>query len=80
MGRVGFLGELEKLIPQSPQRIRSVSVSADDVVVELMGVAGEHIKVFVFYVDLRPQRVEEISCVFPDTESVTVSVANMNCQ
>ena len=53
MGKVGFLGEMEKLIPQSPQRMRSVSVSTDDVVVELVGVAGERIKVFVFYVDLR---------------------------
>ena len=73
-----LMGEVSKIIPQSPQRMRSVSVSTDDVIVEMVGVAGEHMEFYVFYI--HEQMIKNIPCDFPDTDSVTLSVANMNCQ
>ena len=35
--KVVLVGEMSKIIPQSPQRMRSVSVSNDDVMVEMVG-------------------------------------------
>ena len=77
--KVILVGEMSKIIPQSPQRMRSVSVSNDDVIVEMVGVPGEHIDFTVFY-DNRNKFYKTIQCDFPDTGSVTLSVANVICQ
>ena len=77
MGKVGFLGEMEKLIPQSPQRMRSVSVSTDDVVVELVGVAGNTSK-SLFSMWIYVHRESRKFRVFSQIPNLwTVSVANM---
>ena len=78
MGSIALLGELNKIVPQSPQRILSFSISTDDVIVQMVGVTGEHVDFAVYYLD--EQMIKDIPCDFPDTQSVILSVANMKCQ
>ena len=77
--KVVLVGEMSKIIPQSPQRMRSVSVSNDDVMVEMVGVIGEHLDFTVFY-DNGNMFYKTIQCDFPDTGSVTLSGANGICK
>ena len=77
--KVALVGEMSKIVPQSPQRMRSVSISTDDIIVELVGVLTEHLDFTVFY-DNGNSFYKAIQCDFPDSGSVTVSAANMICQ
>lgn len=43
LGKIALLGEMNKIVPISPQRALSVSAGSDDVTVTLEGVSGEHI-------------------------------------
>ena len=44
-------GEMEKALPMSPKRVRSVTVSTTDTTVDLVGSPGELVQFDVCYVD-----------------------------
>ena len=50
-GRFFLAGEMDKALPISPKRVRSISVSAVDTTVELVGSPGELVQFDVCQVD-----------------------------
>lgn len=70
------LGEVNKFVPMSPQRIFSFSLESDDIVIVLSGATGEQVQFSISYL---PSKVTVIKCAIGDSGHATLSVANRKC-
>ena len=67
------MGELSKVVPMSPKRVRDVTIDGDDdVIVTLVGAAGETVH---FHVVVDDQWIE-YTCVIRSTGDVTLQVVS----
>ncbi len=84
---VSLLGEMDKLVPLSPQRTVQISVSTGDVEVKLLGVPGETIVYYVYKrstVDqaersTRKQKIHRVICSFRQSGQLQLSAKKLTC-
>ena len=74
--QVAIFGELDKIVPMSPQRVRSLSVSDLDIQVTLTGTPGEQID---FYFLEGTQNWWKFHCIISKESTATISVAQGTC-
>ena len=78
-----LLGEMNKLVPVSEQRIRSVSETETSLSVSMKGVPGEEVIMQLWNPSesrLSPSgKVDKYSCIFPSNGMLTLSVPDGNC-
>lgn len=72
-----ILGELNKWVPMSPQRVRDISLIGDDIQLHLMGAVGE--KVTMTFGDPVSKTWVHISCVIPEDGTTTMSYQKQMC-
>jgi len=72
---VSILGELDKMVPISPQRITDIEVQQDDILVSLTGVEHEKVKIYVYL----ESRTVEIACRISRGLRARISIANKMC-
>ena len=70
------MGELDKYVPISPQRISNIKVQSDDVIMWLKGVTGERVTMY-YYMDGR--NVTDIECVFGGDGTAVVYFGRHAC-
>ena len=84
---VSLLGEMDKLVPLSPQRTTQVSVSTSDVEVKLLGVPGETIVYYVYKRSAwdqaergtRKEAIHRVICSFRQSGQLQLSARKLTC-
>ena len=70
-----LLGELDKFVPMSPQRVTSISSSTEDIMLTLSGIPKETVTMTIS-VD---SGYHAVKCVIGEGGTAVISVAKMNC-
>jgi len=76
--KIIILGELSKILPISPKRVSHLEANSNDIVINIVGTAGEKVK-FYFY-SLQSKELIPIECTFlRGTKAATISISRRNC-
>ena len=71
------MGEVEKFVPLSPKRVRTIDVSQQDIVIQMTGVMGE--KLNFFHLVVGQTRPFSHTCVFGLTGVVELRIFEHTC-
>lgn len=72
---IALLGELDKFVPISPQRVSDISITTNDIKIELKGETGEKVTFTVWY----NGTYNEYLCIIGKDSSATISLLRNVC-
>lgn len=70
-----LLGELDKQVPMSPQRVSALSLDPDDIRITFVGPPGEEVLFSVWFNDM----LMTFGCVITEFGSSQLSLLNKSC-
>lgn len=74
-----LLGEMDKFVPVSEQRIRAIEATATDVMIQLVGVPGEEVSMSFWNPSNRSTPGMKFTCTIKADGSITLVIPQGNC-